>query len=91
MEVLEQRPGDDVDDGGAHRFGKRLGDCTNRWTVDDGFVAVLDHGRGDGRSARTASTPRGGEGCFGFDELADRIVVAAQVRGLLRNCRDRQG
>jgi len=56
--ILDQRPGDEVDDCSADRLGHRLRDRPRRRTGNDELVAVLAHDRGDDRNARTASTPR---------------------------------
>ena len=84
--ILDQRPGDEVNDGGADRFGQSFGDRTRRWTGDDQFVAALGHDVGEGRNARTASTPLTtsptATAALGLDELPDRVMVAEEFEGL---------
>ena len=51
--VLQQRPGDQLDDRGRDRLGQVLGDSRSRRSCDDYLVrATVTH---EGRSARTAS------------------------------------
>ncbi len=41
--VLDQRSGDEINDGGTHCLGQLLGDRSRCWSSHDDFVAFLGH------------------------------------------------
>lgn len=53
--VLQERAGDEVDDGKRNRFRERLPDCLRRRRGYDDLIGPIGH---RGRRALTASTPR---------------------------------